>query len=110
MGVRLKKTKNNLNHQHRVIEPQISECSIADIKKYIKTLEQDGFAENKTSKKTLPFIWYSSFPKKWYLWGRKATGSQDVAFEIGCQRYNQAVIERQLAFQLRQEDPLKAAR
>lgn len=113
MELHLKTSKNNLNHPKRVVSPEISEITLKNIRDYVKEIEADGFVFKDATKPKHPkalFVWYDSNPKKWYRCSQPSTQSEDVDFEIGCQRYNQAVIERKMALRARFEDPLTSAR
>ena len=114
----LKKTKNLKSIPDRADINELTESAIAQIRRYVRRLELDHVVgdaaskgSNSSSGKAAPVVsyeWFDSFKKKWYRWTRKSTVSQSVFFEIGCQRFNQAVIERQVAKETK--DPLKAVR
>ena len=107
-SLKLKKTKSLESVPGRVEFPEFTEDSIEKIKRYVRSLETESGEDGDKASAVANYEWHDSFPKKWYRVRRKSTVCQSVLFEIGCQRYNQAVIERQVARNTK--DPLKSAR
>ena len=115
LKLNLKETKTLRSNPERIETRDRCEERIGEIRKYVKALETSenggtsaGAAVSSAGSCPCPFEWYDSFPKKWYRCRRKKTVSTSILFEIGCHRFNQAVIERHVA--LETKDPLKAAR
>ena len=117
LKLNLKETKTLRSQPERIETRDLCEARIGEIRKYVKALEAGENGETSGGAPPssavgngppCPFEWYDSFPKKWYRCQRKKTVNSSILFEIGCHRFNQAVIERHVASETK--DPLKAAR